>query len=298
LPSQHVWALPPHAWHVPLLLPLQMVPGPEHHGPWSVPPVQHGWPAPPQVAQPPFAHVPPLPPQAEPEATHTPADPQQPPAAQVLPPQQGSPAAPQCSHMLLAAHRDDESRQSYLPGQQVFPTAPQLAHWPFAHAPSMPPQLVPLDTHTRPVPQHAAPEQVPPGQQGSPAPPHAAHTPWRQAVLAAVQVLPEQQGPPAAPHAPHVPFMQTPLPTEAPHATPGPTQVPFTQQPALPPQTLLSQQICPGPPQATPVLVVAPEPQPAPTTTDNKARTQKLNDLIVSFVPELHRVLSSKSCIG
>ena len=261
-------------------MPLQTVPGAEHQGPTSVPPLQHGCPAPPQVPQAPFAHPPPLPPHAAPAATHTPADPQQPPPAQVLPPQQRSPAAPQCAHVLLAAHSDDVSRQSYLPGQQVCPTAPQLAHCPFEHAPSMTPQLVPLATHTRPLPQHEEPEHVPPGQHGSPAPPHAAHTPPRHAVLPAVQVLPLQQGPPAAPHVPHVPFEQVPPPTAIPQDVPMPTHVPFTQQPVPPPHPLLSQQICPGPPHATPLLVVDPDPQPIHSANDDKAMTEARSDLI------------------
>ena len=254
-------AVPPHR-----------VPGAEHQGPLSPPPVQQGWPAAPQVAHAPLAQVPPFPPHAVPAATHAPCDPQHPPLAQVLPPQQGSPAAPQCAHMLLAAQNAEASRQEYFPRQHACPIAPQVAHAPFEQAPRFPPQVVPLATHTRPVPQHAEPEQVPPGQQGSPALPQAAQIPPRQAVFSAVQVFPEQHGPPAAPHVPHAPALQVPLPTGAPQAMSAPTQMPFTQQPAPPAQTLLSQQICPLPPHATPLLVVDPDPHPIIIPTMNSAK--------------------------
>jgi hypothetical protein len=144
----------------------------------------------------------------------------------------------------------------------------------------MPPHVLPLATHTRPLPQQAVPEQVPPAQHGSPAPPHAAQTPPRQEVLEAVQVLPEQQGPPAAPQVPHLPPEHMPPPTAALHVVPELTHVPFTQHPLPPPHELLSQQICPGPPQATPVFVVDPDPQPIHRATDNKAMKARLNDLI------------------
>jgi len=47
-----------------------------------------------------------------PEAAHTPSAPQQPPFAQLLPPQQGSPVPPHAAHTLAFEQMRDDPRQA------------------------------------------------------------------------------------------------------------------------------------------------------------------------------------------
>jgi hypothetical protein len=100
--------------------------------------------------------------------------------------------------------------------------------------------------------------------------------------LAAVQV-PEQQAWPAAPQVPQAPdVVMLHVPFRFPHVLPEATHIPRTQQPPEP-QALLSQQICPLPPQEMPDLVVDPPHAPATANTvANPATTKavmKLGDI-------------------
>jgi hypothetical protein len=137
--------------------------------------------------QPPFVHVPAVPEHALPEATHFFALlSQQPPALQMLPSQQGSPAAPQAPHLGVApgmqAKPDPVQKFAAtpappgLPGQQAWPLPPHgvVAQPPLAvlHAPRLPPHDVLLPRQT-PSTQQSPPPQALSWQQALPVAPQA-----------------------------------------------------------------------------------------------------------------------------
>jgi hypothetical protein len=126
---------------------------PEHWVPPAVhtPPVQHGWPAAPQVPQEPAPQVPPKVGQVEPAAEQA-LPTQQPPPLQTPPEQQPLPGSPHAEHVPV-------------PVLAPVHTVPVSLHARFAQHIS---PLLPQARHTPALQTEAAAEQVLPVQQVSP----------------------------------------------------------------------------------------------------------------------------------
>lgn len=120
LPAQQGCPGPPQAAHWP---PAQATLGAVH---WAGPPAtaQQGWPGPPQVPQLPAPHMPPMTGQVEPAPVHRLLT-QQPPAPQVLAPQQASPGRPQWVHTPSPLPVQMSLASQARPAQQAWPGPPQ-----------------------------------------------------------------------------------------------------------------------------------------------------------------------------
>jgi hypothetical protein len=105
-------------------------------------PAQQGCPAPPQVPQTPFWHIPPMVGQADPLAVQV-WPTQQPPEAQVLSAQQICPAPPHWAHRPWPAPVHMSAVEQLRPEQQVSPAPPQATQVP-APSPVQTPPLAQL----------------------------------------------------------------------------------------------------------------------------------------------------------